>query len=124
MAQCLLAKRMGKTRVIAETGAGQHGIATATACAKFGLECVVFMGASDVEKQALNVFKIKLHGASVVAVEEGSRSLKDAVNAAMRHWVERIDDTAFVIGSAIGVFGPLKAFSRLLHRPAPLPNDC
>lgn len=102
MAQCLLAKRMGKKRVIAETGAGQHGIATATACAKFGLECVVFMGASDVEKQALNVFKIKLHGASVVAVEEGSRSLKDAVNAAMRHWVERIDDTAFVIGSAIG----------------------
>ena len=100
--QVLLAKRLGKKRIIAETGAGQHGVATATVCAKFNMECVVYMGAEDVRRQALNVFRMKLLGASVVAVEAGSRTLRDAVNEALRAWVVDLDTTHYIIGSAIG----------------------
>jgi tryptophan synthase beta chain len=100
--QVLLAKRMGKKRIIAETGAGQHGVATATACALFGLPCEVFMGALDVERQALNVFRMKALGAKVRPVESGSRTLKDAMNEAMRTWVSQVQDTYYVIGSAAG----------------------
>ncbi|EEH05858.1 bifunctional tryptophan synthase TRPB [Histoplasma capsulatum G186AR] len=102
LGQVLLARRLGKTRIIAETGAGQHGVATATVCAKFGMECVIYMGAEDVRRQALNVFRIKLLGAKVVAVEAGSRTLRDAVNEALRAWVVHLDTTHYVIGSAIG----------------------
>ncbi|KMU85728.1 tryptophan synthase [Coccidioides immitis H538.4] len=102
LGQVLLAKRLGKTRIIAETGAGQHGVATATVCAKFGMECVVYMGAEDVRRQALNVFRMKLLGASVVAVEAGSRTLRDAVNEALRAWVVDLETTHYIIGSAIG----------------------
>ena len=91
--QALLAKRLGKTEIIAETGAGQHGVATATVCAKFGLKCTVYMGAEDIRRQALNVFRIKILGATVVAVDAGSRTLRDAVNEALRAWVERLDTT-------------------------------
>lgn len=100
--QCLLATRMGKRRVIAETGAGQHGVATATAAALMGLECVVFMGVEDIRRQSLNVYKMKLLGAEVVPVDEGTGTLADAVTAALRHWVERVDDTFYVLGSAVG----------------------
>lgn len=102
LGQLLLARRLGKTRIIAETGAGQHGVATATVCAKFGMECVVYMGAEDVRRQALNVFRMKLLGAKVVAVEAGSRTLRDAVNEALRAWVTDLDTTHYIIGSAIG----------------------
>lgn len=102
LGQILLARRLGKTEIIAETGAGQHGVASATVCARFGMKCTVFMGAEDVRRQALNVFRIKLLGAQVVAVESGSRTLRDAVNEAMRKWVERLDTTHYIIGSAIG----------------------
>ena len=100
--QILLAKRLGKTEIIAETGAGQHGVATATVCAKFGMKCTVFMGSEDVRRQALNVFRMKLLGATVVAVDAGSRTLRDAVNEAMREWVTRLSTTHYIIGSAIG----------------------
>jgi tryptophan synthase beta chain len=100
--QVLLAKRMGKKRIIAETGAGQHGVATATACALFGLPCEVYMGALDVERQALNVFRMRALGAVVRPVESGSRTLKDAMNEAMRTWVSQVADTHYVIGSAAG----------------------
>ncbi|RKH23910.1 tryptophan synthase subunit beta [Corallococcus sp. CA041A] len=100
--QVLLARRMGKKRIIAETGAGQHGVATATACALFGLPCEVFMGALDVERQALNVFRMRALGAVVRPVESGSRTLKDAMNEAMRVWVSQVQDTYYVIGSAAG----------------------
>ncbi|WP_375741969.1 tryptophan synthase subunit beta [Corallococcus interemptor] len=100
--QVLLARRMGKKRIIAETGAGQHGVATATACALFGLPCEVFMGALDVERQALNVFRMRALGAVVRPVESGSRTLKDAMNEAMRIWVSQVQDTYYVIGSAAG----------------------
>lgn len=100
--QIILARRLGKSRIIAETGAGQHGVATATVCAKFGMKCVVYMGAEDVRRQALNVFRMKLLGASVVAVEAGSRTLRDAVNEALRQWVTELDTTHYIIGSAIG----------------------
>jgi tryptophan synthase beta chain len=100
--QILLAKRMGKKTIIAETGAGQHGVATATVCALFGMECRVFMGAKDVQRQAPNVFRMKLLGAEVVAVESGTATLKDAMNEAMRHWVSHIDDTYYLIGTAAG----------------------
>ncbi len=100
--QALLAKRMGKTRIIAETGAGQHGVATATVAARLGLECVVYMGSVDVERQALNVYRMKLLGATVVPVESGSRTLKDALNEAMRDWVTNIDDTFYIIGTVAG----------------------
>lgn len=102
LGQLLLARRLGKTKIIAETGAGQHGVATATVCAKFGMECTVFMGAEDVRRQALNVFRMRLLGAKVVAVEAGTRTLRDAVNEAMRAWVVRLEDTHYIIGSAIG----------------------
>ncbi|RKH11366.1 tryptophan synthase subunit beta [Corallococcus sp. CA053C] len=100
--QVLLARRMGKKRIIAETGAGQHGVATATACALFGLPCEVFMGALDVDRQALNVFRMRALGAVVRPVESGSRTLKDAMNEAMRVWVSQVEDTYYVIGSAAG----------------------
>ncbi|WP_041361308.1 tryptophan synthase subunit beta [Methylococcus capsulatus] len=100
--QALLAKRMGKRRVIAETGAGQHGVATATVAARLGMECVVYMGAVDVQRQALNVFRMKLLGATVIAVDSGSRTLKDALNEAMRDWVTNVDDTFYIIGTVAG----------------------
>lgn len=100
--QALLAKRMGKTRVIAETGAGQHGVASATVAAKLGLECVVYMGAEDIKRQASNVYRMKLLGAEVVPVTAGSRTLKDALNEAMRDWVSHIDDTFYIIGTVAG----------------------
>ena len=100
--QVILAKRMGKTRIIAETGAGQHGVATATACARFGLACEVYMGAEDVRRQALNVFRMRLLGTTVHEVDSGSRTLKDATNEAMRDWVTNVRDTHYLIGSAIG----------------------
>ncbi|KAF5373942.1 hypothetical protein D9758_000730 [Tetrapyrgos nigripes] len=100
--QILLARRIGKTRIIAETGAGQHGVATATVCAKFGLECIVYMGAEDVRRQALNVFRIEMLGGKVIPVNSGSRTLKDAVNEALRDWVTNLATTHYLVGSAIG----------------------
>lgn len=100
--QILLAKRMGKTRIIAETGAGQHGVATATACAKFGLECVVYMGAEDMVRQKLNVDRMTLMGAEVRSVESGSKTLKDATNEAIRDWVTNVENTFYIIGSVVG----------------------
>lgn len=100
--QALLAKRMGKTRIIAETGAGQHGVASATVAAKLGLECVVYMGSDDIKRQASNVYKMKLLGAEVVPVTAGSRTLKDALNEAMRDWVSHVDDTFYIIGTVAG----------------------
>ena len=100
--QALLAKRMGKTRIIAETGAGQHGVASATVAARLGLECVVYMGAEDIERQAMNVFRMKLLGAKVVPVTSGSRTLKDALNEAMRDWVTNVDNTFYIIGTVAG----------------------
>jgi len=102
LGQCLLARWMGKRRIIAETGAGQHGVATATACALFGLECVVYMGAEDVRRQALNVFRMELLGAEVRPVDAGSRTLKDAINEAMRDWVTHVEGTYYCIGSVMG----------------------
>ena len=102
LGQILLARRMGKTRIIAETGAGQHGVATATVCAKFGLKCVVFMGATDVERQSPNVFRMKLLGAEVVPVTAGRGTLKDAMNEAMRDWVTNVHDTFYCIGTVAG----------------------
>ena len=102
LGQVLLARRMGKTRVIAETGAGQHGVATATVCALFGIPCVVYMGAIDIERQKPNVFRMKLLGAEVVPVESGSATLKDAMNGALRDWVAHVDDTFYVIGTVAG----------------------
>ncbi|WP_068983742.1 MULTISPECIES: tryptophan synthase subunit beta [Lysinibacillus] len=100
--QALLAKRMGKKKIVAETGAGQHGVATATACALLNLECVVFMGAEDIERQQLNVFRMELLGTKVESVETGSKTLKDAVNAALRYWVTNVEDTHYILGSALG----------------------
>ena len=102
LGQILLAKRMGKTRIIAETGAGQHGVATATVCARFGLKCVVYMGAKDIERQKPNVFRMNLLGAEVRAVEKGSATLKEAMNEALRDWVANVDDTYYLIGTAAG----------------------
>jgi tryptophan synthase beta chain len=102
LGQCLLARRMGKPRVIAETGAGQHGVATATAAALFGQECLVYMGEEDCRRQALNVFRMELLGAEVVHVEAGSRTLKDAINEALRDWVTNVETTHYVLGSAVG----------------------
>ena len=102
LGQALLTKRMGKSRVIAETGAGQHGVATATACAYLDLECVVYMGAVDIERQALNVARMKMLGATVVPVDSGSRTLKDAINEALRDWVTRVEDTHYLLGTAAG----------------------
>jgi tryptophan synthase beta chain len=102
MGQALLARRMGKKRVIAETGAGQHGVATATVAARFGMECIVYMGIDDVARQAQNVYRMKLLGATVVPVESGSRTLKDALNEAMRDWVTYVDETFYIIGTVAG----------------------
>lgn len=100
--QALLAKRMGKKKIVAETGAGQHGVATATACALLNLECVVFMGAEDIKRQQLNVFRMELLGTKVQSVESGSKTLKDAVNSALRYWVTNVEDTHYILGSALG----------------------
>jgi tryptophan synthase beta chain len=100
--QALLARHMGKTRVIAETGAGQHGVATATVAARFGLKCVVYMGSEDMKRQAINVYRMKLLGAEVVPVESGSKTLKDALNEAMRDWVTNVEDTFYIIGTVAG----------------------
>ena len=119
LGQALLAKRMGKRRVTAETGAGQHGVATAMACALLGLECEVFMGAEDVERQALNVFRMRLCGAKVRVVESGSKTLKDAINEALRDWVTNVDTTYYLIGSVVGPHPyPLivKEFQRIIGR--------
>ncbi|EEB98888.1 hypothetical protein MPER_01525, partial [Moniliophthora perniciosa FA553] len=100
--QILLARRIGKTRIIAETGAGQHGVATASVCAKFGMECIVYMGSEDVRRQALNVFRIEMLGGKVIPVNSGSCTMKDAVNEAMRDWVTNLSTTHYLVGSAIG----------------------
>lgn len=113
--QILLAKRLGKTRIIAETGAGQHGVATATVCARFGMECVVYMGAVDMERQALNVARMRLLGAKVVAVTAGQATLKEAVNEAMRDWVATVDHTHYILGSALGAH-PFPMMVRDFHR--------
>src|SRR5512141_2679726 len=102
MGQALLAKRLGKRRVIAETGAGQHGVATATVAARFGMECVVYMGSEDVRRQAQNVYRMNLLGASVVPVESGSKTLKDALNEALRDWVTNVENTFYIIGTVAG----------------------
>lgn len=102
LGQVLLAKKMGKKRIIAETGAGQHGVATATACALMGLDCVVYMGAEDVKRQSLNVYRMKLLGTQVIPVESGSKTLKDAINEAMRDWVSNVENTHYVLGSVAG----------------------
>jgi tryptophan synthase beta chain len=115
LGQVLLALRMGKPRVIAETGAGQHGVATAAVCAKFGLKCRVYMGAVDMERQALNVFRMRLMGAEVVGVEAGQKTLKDAVNEAMRDWVTNVRDTHYILGSALGAH-PYPMMVRDFHR--------
>jgi len=102
LGQILLAKHLGKKRIIAETGAGQHGVAVATVCAKFGLPCVVYMGEEDIKRQSLNVFRMKLLGALVVPVTSGSKTLKDATNEAIRDWVTNVNDTHYIIGSVVG----------------------
>src|SRR3989441_6365118 len=102
LGQALLARRMGKRRIIAETGAGQHGVATATVCARFGLECVVYMGETDMRRQRLNVYRMELMGARVVPVLSGTKTLKDATNEALRDWVTNVTDTHYIIGSVVG----------------------
>jgi tryptophan synthase beta chain len=113
--QLLLAQKMGKTRIIAETGAGQHGVATATACAKFGFDCVIYMGAEDMRRQKLNVERMKLLGAEVRSVESGSKTLKDATNEAIRDWVTNVEDTFYIIGSVVGPH-PYPVMTRNFHR--------
>lgn len=115
LGQALLAKRMGKHRIIAETGAGQHGVATATVCALFGFDCTVYMGEEDMRRQSLNVFRMRLLGAKVVAVTGGSRTLKDAISEAMRDWVTNVADTHYLLGSALGAH-PYPAMVRDFHR--------
>jgi len=115
LGQALLARRMGKKRIIAETGAGQHGVATATVCALFGLECIVYMGEEDMRRQRLNVFRMRLLGAKVVSVTAGSRTLKDAISEAMRDWVTNIDTTYYLLGSALGAH-PYPVMVRDFHR--------
>src|ERR1700678_567095 len=115
LGQALLAKRMGKARVIAETGAGQHGVATATVCALLGLECVVYMGTEDMRRQELNVFRMRLLGAEVRGVESGSRTLKDAINEAMRDWVTNVRTTHYLLGSVLGAH-PYPTMVRDFHR--------
>jgi len=113
--QLLLARKMGKSRIIAETGAGQHGVATATACAKFGFDCVIYMGAEDMERQKLNVDRMQLLGAEVRSVTSGSQTLKDATNEAIRDWVTNVDDTFYIIGSVVGPH-PYPMMTRNFHR--------
>jgi len=115
LGQALLARRMGKQRIIAETGAGQHGVATAAVCAKFGLDCTVYMGAVDMERQALNVFRMRLMGAKVVGVEAGQKTLKEAINEAMRDWVTNVRSTHYILGSALGSH-PYPMMVRDFHR--------
>jgi len=115
LGQALLARRMGKNRIIAETGAGQHGVATATVCALFGLECIVYMGEEDMRRQKLNVFRMRLLGAKVVGVASGSRTLKDAISEAMRDWVTNVQDTYYLLGSALGAH-PYPLMVRDFHR--------
>ena len=115
LGQALLARRMGKKRIIAETGAGQHGVATATVCALFGLECIVYMGEEDMRRQRLNVFRMRLLGAKVVAVKSGSRTLKDAISEAMRDWVTNVESTYYLLGSALGSH-PYPLMVRDFHR--------
>jgi tryptophan synthase beta chain len=115
LGQVLLARRMGKRRIIAETGAGQHGVATATVCALFGMECVVYMGEEDMRRQRLNVFRMRLLGAKVVGVKTGSRTLKDAISEAMRDWVTNVEDTHYLLGSALGAH-PYPVIVRDFHR--------
>ncbi len=115
LGQALLAKRMGKKRIIAETGAGQHGIATASVCARFGFECVIYMGAEDMRRQALNVFRMRLSGAEVRGVEAGRKTLKEAINEAMRDWVTNVRDTHYILGSALGAH-PYPGMVRDFHR--------
>jgi len=115
LGQALLAKRMGKTRIIAETGAGQHGIATASVCAHFGFRCVIYMGAEDMRRQSLNVFRMRLSGAEVRGVESGSKTLKEAINEAMRDWVTNVRDTHYILGSALGAH-PYPGMVRDFHR--------
>ena len=115
LGQALLARRMGKKRIIAETGAGQHGVATATVCALFGLECVVYMGTEDMRRQELNVFRMRLLGAKVVGVESGQRTLKDAINEAMRDWVTNVRTTHYLLGSVLGAH-PYPTMVRDFHR--------
>lgn len=115
LGQVLLAQRLGKTRIIAETGAGQHGVATATVCARFGMECIVYMGAVDMERQALNVARMRFLGAKVVAVTAGAATLKEAVNEAMRDWVATVDNTHYILGSALGSH-PFPMMVRDFHR--------
>ena len=115
LGQVLLAKRMGKQRIIAETGAGQHGIATASVCARFGLDCKIYMGAEDMRRQALNVFKMRLSGAEVHGVEAGSKTLKEAINEAMRDWVTNVRTTHYILGSALGAH-PYPAMVRDFHK--------
>ena len=115
LGQALLARRMGKNRIIAETGAGQHGVATATVCALFGLECIVYMGEEDMRRQRLNVFRMRMLGAKVVAVAAGSRTLKDAISEAMRDWVTNINETYYLLGSALGAH-PYPMMVRDFHR--------
>ena len=134
--QALLAKRMGKPRVIAETGAGRHGVATATVAARLGLTCDVYMGAEDVERQSLNVYRMKLLGANVIAVHSGTKTLKDAMNEAMRDWVTNVDDTHYIIGTVAGphpypmlvrgfasIIGT-EARSQILDQTGRLPDVC
>src|SRR5699024_8500372 len=102
LVQILLAKRMGKERIIAETGAGQHGVATATVCAKFGVDCIIYMGAEDMRRQKLNVERMRLLGAKVEPVKSGSQTLKDATNEAIRDWVTNVEDSFYIIGSVVG----------------------
>src|SRR5713101_5332969 len=121
MGQALLARRMGKRRIIAETGAGQHGVATATVCAMFGLQCIVYMGAEDMRRQSLNVFRVRWLGAEVVPVNAGTRTLKDAINEALRDWVTNVHDTYYLLGSALGPHPyPLmvREFQRVIGREA------
>ncbi len=121
MGQALLARRMGKRRIIAETGAGQHGVATATVCALFGMRCIIYMGAEDMRRQALNVFRMRLLGAEVVTVHAGARTLKDAINEALRDWVAHVHDTYYLLGSALGPHPyPLmvREFQRVIGREA------
>ena len=115
LGQALLARRMGKKRIIAETGAGQHGIATASVCARFGFDCVIYMGAEDMRRQALNVFRMRLSGAEVCGVEAGSKTLKEAINEAMRDWVTNVRNTHYILGSALGAH-PYPGMVRDFHR--------
>jgi tryptophan synthase beta chain len=115
LGQALLARRMGKKRIIAETGAGQHGVATATVCALFGLECIVYMGEEDMRRQRLNVFRMRLLGAKVIGVSSGSKTLKDAISEAMRDWVTNVDSTHYLLGSALGAH-PYPMMVRDFHR--------